>query len=402
MKNIFRILLLLIIAAGFQQSTPQTAEVAGKIKTTTLDSLIQLEMKNSGLVGIGAAIIVNNEVVWMNGYGYADKEKGKPFTPYTIMNTGSIAKTFTGVCIMHAVENSLLSLDEDINTYLPFKVINPYFPDEKITLRDIATHSSSLIDRHPFYTDSLYYNEVDSPEPLGDFLKNYFVKGGKHYSIENFQNAKPGTYWSYGNIAMSLAGYILEVKSGKKLNEYSKEIIQKPLKMKSTGWFFNEFDINKHTKLYQVSGDSTIKIPLYSCTTYPDGGVRSSVADLTKFFICLLNDGQYKKVRILKKESVDQMLQFQFTETHKPENLDITKKNEGLFWRTKFGGKMIGHGGSDPGIKTEMLSDLSKEVAVVLFTNTDLSEDKIVDGYFNVFNLLYKHGQTIRNNKATK
>ncbi|MGL5889039.1 MAG: serine hydrolase domain-containing protein [Bacteroidia bacterium] len=397
MKTVFRILLLVVIAASFQQATNQSALLSSAGKTNMLDSLIYQEMKKSGLVGIGAAIIVNNEVVWMNGYGYADQEKGKPFTPYTIMNTGSIAKTFTGVCIMHAVENKLLSLDEDINTYLPFKVINPYFPDEKITIRDIATHSSSLIDRSPFYSDSLYYDEIDSPEPLGEFLKNYFVKGGKHYSSENFYNAKPGAYWDYSNIAMALAGYILELKTGKKLNEYSKEVIQKPLKMKSTGWFFNEFDINKHTKLYQVSGDSTITIPLYGCTTYPDGGVRSSVADLTKFFICLLNNGKYKKVQILKKESVDQMQQFQFTATHKPENLDIIKKNEGLFWRTKFGGKMIGHGGSDPGIKTEMLTDLKKEVAVILFTNTDLSEDKQVNGYFNIFDLLYKHGQSIKN-----
>lgn len=400
---VIRLLVLLLIAVCFPQATPRTSGHSARHETDALDSLIESEMNKFGLVGIGAAIIVDQEVVWMKGYGFADKEKRTPFSPNTIMNIGSIAKTFTGVCMMRAVENKLLSLDEDINTYLPFKVINPYFPNEKITLRTIATHTSSLIDRYPFYKDSLYYNGVDSPEPLGEFLKDYFVVGGKHYSDSNFYAAKPGSHWEYSNIAAALAGYVVEVRTGMKLNEYGKRYIFSPLKMKNTGWFMREVNLNKHTKLYKVKGDTVSIIPLYSSTSYPDGGVRTSVAQLTKFFICLLNDGQYKKTRILKKETVDEMLKLQFTSSHKPDNLDVNKKNEAIFWRTKFGATKIGHGGSDPGIKTEMLSNLTKDVAVILFTNTDvLGDDKQMNSYYAVFDLLFKHGQAIKSNRDAK
>ena len=95
------------------------------------------------MVGVGAAIIVDKKLMWSRGYGYADLSRKKPFTPLTIMNIGSISKTFTGACMMHAVEEKQLSLDEDINSYLPFKVINPNFPNEKITLRNLATHTSA-------------------------------------------------------------------------------------------------------------------------------------------------------------------------------------------------------------------------------------------------------------------
>ena len=63
------------------------------------------------------------------------------------MNSASIRKTFTGVAMMQAVQEGKLSLDQDINTYLPFKVVNPSFPDTAITLRQLATHTSGITDR---------------------------------------------------------------------------------------------------------------------------------------------------------------------------------------------------------------------------------------------------------------
>ena len=88
-------------------------------------------MDEAGIVGLGAAIIVDKKVVWMKGYGFADKARAVPFTPDTVMNIGSISKTFTGVAMMRAVQEGKLSLDEDINSYLPFKVVNPHLSERE-------------------------------------------------------------------------------------------------------------------------------------------------------------------------------------------------------------------------------------------------------------------------------
>jgi len=368
---------------------------------STMDSVnifIERSMKESGIVGIGAALIIDKKIVWSKGYGYADKEKGIPFTPNTVMNIASITKTFTGVCLMKAVEEKKLSLDDDINKYLPFKVVNPYHPNEIITLRNLSTHTSSLADRYPFYEDHYYY-KGDTPEQLGDFLKDYFVPGGKYYSKENFFDKKPGQYRDYSNIAAGLAGYIVEVVTGKKLNEYSKEHIFKPLKMNSSGWFLSEINLANHSKLYDKKGDTLKVIPFYSVPTYPDGGIRSSVADLSKFFIALLNDGSYKGARILKKETVQEIKRYQFTEASKPENVSLSKLNSGIFWATKNNATRIGHAGSDPGVKTEMLCNLSQEVGVILFMNTDLTEKNLVKYHFGIFNELLKHGEALKAGK---
>lgn len=361
---------------------------------TSIDILIEKKMKETGIVGIGAAIVVNKKMAWNNGYGFADRENGIPFTTSTIMNIASISKTFTGVCIMKAVEDGKVSLDEDINNYLPFKIINPNFPEEKITLRHLATHTSGLADRNPFYGDSTYFYGGNKPEPLGEFLKEYFLIGGKYYSKENFLDSKPGTYRDYSNIGAGLAGYIIEVRTGKKLSEYGKEHIFKPLEMTNTSWTLSGIDPKKHTKLYKKQGDSISSIQLYEVITYPDGGIRTSVNELAAFFICLLNEGEFQNARILKKKNIDEMLRFEFNESNKPQNVNLDKLNSGIFWATKMGATRIGHNGSDPGVRTFMLSDLNKEIGVIIFFNTSLTEED--EGkFFEVYDELYKYGLDI-------
>ena len=395
MKSKFAITFYLATLIFFQHVIGQQVATVTSETKISIDSFIEQKMKETGIVGLGASIIIDKKFVWAKGYGYADKENKKPFTISTIMNIGSIAKNFTGVCLMKAVEEKKIVLDDDINTYLPFKLVNPFFPNEKITIRNLATHTSGLADRYPFYDSTYLYGAGDSPEDLGEFLKSYFDVNGKYYSKENFLNYKPGTYYQYSNLPAALAGYIVEIATGKKLNVYGKEHIFSPLRMKNTGWFFSEINLANHTKLYDKSGDTLKPIQLYSFPSYPEGGVRTSVAELSKYFIASLNDGVYNGVRILKKESVQEMQTFQFTALNKPGNMNLAKLNTGIFWAAKMGATRIGHNGSDPGVRTFMLSDLAKEIGVILFVNTKLSE-KDEGIYFDIYEELYKFAKRLK------
>ncbi len=388
---LFSCMLLTMTNLAGQQNSKQYT-----VNQHWIDSVAERYLQQSKMAGVAGSIIIDGKIVWMKGYGYADKANKIPFTENTVMNVASITKTLTGVCMMRLVEEKKLSLDADINTYLPFKVINPYAPKEKITLRMIATHSSSLADRDPFYGDSTYFTDKDSPEPLGDFLKEYFVPGGKHYSDSNFYQAKPGEYWEYSNIAAGLAGYIVERISGKKLNEYSQSLIQKPLGMKNSSWFLSETDRSKHAKLYRNQGDRSFQIPLYGMTTYPDGGLRTSVNDLSQFFAMLLKKGTHNGKRILQAATIKDMQTLQFTAKNKPANMNLAEKNEGIFWRTKNNVTLLGHGGRDHGVKTLMLTDMNKTVGIILFTNTDDDDDKRTDGYYLLFDVLFKYALQLK------
>lgn len=363
------VLVLLTGSIAFGRQPSQSPPEA----VTSIDAVVNNRMTELGLVGVGAAIVVDKRVVWMKGYGFADKANRVPFTPETVMNVGSISKTITGVALMRAVQDGKLSLDEDVNRYLPFKVVHPSFPDARITLRQLATHTSGISDRWEVYETTYHYGG-DAPEPLGEFLKAYFVPGGKYYSKENFVDAAPGTKREYSNIGAGLAGYIVELAVGERLNTYTRRLIFEPLAMRNAGWFLNEIPAANHARLYAAQGGITFPIPLYGITTYPDGGVRTSVADLSRLFVTLLNDGELDGARILDRKTAVEMLRFQFTDTNKPANVALNEKNTGIFWQSKYNVTRMGHGGTDPGVRTEMLCDLKREIGVVLFTNTSICD----------------------------
>ena len=108
MKNFFLVLLMIIWSTlTFVQGT--------EIDSKEFDTYINRAINDAGIAGMGIAIVSDDSIIFTNGYGYADIQNKLPFTPNTVMNIASISKTFVGVAIMHAVENNLLNLDDDVN-----------------------------------------------------------------------------------------------------------------------------------------------------------------------------------------------------------------------------------------------------------------------------------------------
>ena len=304
------------------------------------NNYINQSISDANIAGMAVAIVSGDSIIFTQGYGYSDIQTKEPFTPNTVINIASISKTFVGVALMNLVENGLISLDEDVNTFLPFKVQNPYLPESIITPRHLMSHSSGIQDNQKVYLPSYHYGG-DSPIPLGEFLADYLSQDGTHYSKKNFTKSKPGEKFVYSNIGAGLAGYIVERVSGKPLHIFTREVIFKPLGMNNTCWFMSEMDLSKHTRLYESEKKHTQlkKVDLYGLTTYPDGGVRTTVTDLSYYLLCIMNKGLYKGTRILKEETVSEMLT--------PDYIDSYTK----FWGI---GDQIGHGGGDPGVSTGM------------------------------------------------
>ncbi len=388
---------LMLAAVACLSPVPAQAAAQAREADAVLDAAIAEQMEAGGLVGVGAAILVDGKVAWSKGYGHADLARGVPFTPGSVMNIGSISKTVTGVALMQAVEDGRLSLDEDINAYLPFKVANPHRPGARITLRHLATHTSGITDRWAVYRDTYYYG--GTPPPLAGFLEGYFVPGGADYNADNFLDVAPGTHREYSNIGAALAGHIVERATGEPLGVYAKRRIFAPLGMQATGWSLADIDRARHAALYISLHGLAVPIPLYEGTTYPDGGVRTSVADLSRLFAALLNDGAYEGARILEENSAREMLRFDYTDAHKPDNVDLAEKNSGIFWQSKFNVTRMGHGGTDPGIGTDMLSSLSRDVGVVLFTNTSATGEE-AEAYYRIFEALWQHAEAMKAEKA--
>jgi CubicO group peptidase (beta-lactamase class C family) len=375
-KTLLLVLALMLVSAPvplLSGQEPDQAAPAGLADTraTHLDAVLASTMSQAGIVGLATAVIVDGRVVWTKTYGMADREQSLPLTPRTVMPLASIAKTTIGISMMRLVAAGKLDLDADINTYLPFRVVNPHHPEAKITMRQLATHTSSITDRRDFYA-SLYRPTDEPPMSLHDLLGSYLVADGREYRAENFLTVAPGQSRDYSNLGATLAAYIVEQIAGEPFDAHTRRVIFTPLGLHSAGWRWADGGDLPRTRLHVQDQDGTREIEPYALASYPDGGLRMSIEDLARYFAMLLEGGSLDGVRIIEPEALAEMRRFQWTARSKPADHDLADGNSGLFWRTKFGGRRVGHGGNDQGIAAEMLTDADGRVGVILISNTSL------------------------------
>jgi CubicO group peptidase (beta-lactamase class C family) len=150
MKKLIMLVLILAI------NTSITAQDTNDSITIGLTKL----SKNSNLIGFAVAIVDKDSVVYANGFGYADLETKTPYTVNTIQPIASISKTLLGVALMKAQEMGKLNLSDNIKDYLPFKIYNPNFPNKKITIQQLANHTSSIIDGDQYDRAYIFKNPI--------------------------------------------------------------------------------------------------------------------------------------------------------------------------------------------------------------------------------------------------
>ena len=341
-----------------------------------LQTFLDNKHEKLDVAGMAVAIVNDNEVAEFYSYGYMDIANKKEITSDTIFLMASISKTVTGTAVMQLSDRGLIDIDEDINSYLPFQVRNPNHPTEKITARMLLTHTSSIIDNWDVY-DSLYTIESgggDTTIALGEFNKDYLTEGGQWYDAElNFSQEAPGEYYEYCNCGYALLGYIVECVAGEDFKVYCNENIFAPLGMDNSRWSIAELDEDNIAIPYE--GETPL--PHFSFATYPDGCLRTSANDYSKFLSMVMNGGELNGVRILEKETVDEMLTPQVANLY---------ENQGLTWDLrvpeeifiKCENYVFGHSGGDPGVSTFTMFNPDTKKAAIVLINSDVEMKELI------------------------
>lgn len=366
MKKVICILFLLSISINVFGQTD------GKKLTLKLNGLY----KKSNFPGFAVAIVNRNGVLYEHGFGFANMEKRVPFTTRTIQPVGSVSKTLIGAALMKAVEINLFSFETNINDLLPFKVSNPNFPNSEIKIRHLATHTSGIVDREEIYEKT--YLKMKRPDvSLNAFFKDYLTREGKYYSAANFDNAEAGAAFNYTNIGAALAAYLIEIKSGMPFDAFTAKYFFAPLEMSRTNWFYSERQARDYATLYDAESKP---LAVYSSITYPDGSLRTSVKDLSKFLTEIIRgfDGSGK---ILSKESFQTLLGKQFAPDNLPLKINLKEPNQGIFFAHRKTGE-IGHTGSDYGVSAFMFFNPQTKTGRIFITNIDVAEDKKLAAQF--------------------
>lgn len=373
--------------------TPNKTFSQNKFDTLT-NKLHQVFLKDS-LPGLSVVIVNAHGIIYNKNFGFADAEKNIPFTSNTIQNVGSVSKTVIAVALMKAVELHYFTLETDINDILPFKVINPNDPNGKITIRELTNHTSGIVDNTEIYPNtymfspdlgtynqsafnalqSLGYQQKVTDKTMKSFFYDYLSIHGKYYSSNNFGTGKSGSTSKYSNIASALAAYLIEIKSGVSYAEFTTKYILKPLKMTGSGWHLISKDLPKYAKPYY---NLTLSFPFYTLVTYPEGGLRTSTSDLSKYLIEIIK-GYNSNSIILSNQAFKAMFTPQFTIDHLPTNFSLAVRNKGIFWNLYNNGT-IGHDGDDPGVSSYLFFDTKTGLGGIFICNKYLpNKQPIVD-----------------------
>ncbi len=351
-----------------------------------LDVKLKNTLKYKRLTGFSVSAFTKDSILYQKAFGFEDITTKKPYTINTKQHIASISKTAIAVALFKAQELGLLSIDDPINKHLPFKVINPHFKDESITIRQLATHTSSIKYSEKM-TDSL--GLINPNTELKDVVKGYLTKEGKWYNDNNFHKNKPGEIGDYSNVGASLVAYIIEYKSGLSFSKFTEKYIFKPLGFKDTS-----FQQNTSISYYKyLSQGNFEKVTMEGNATglYPAGGLSTNLKELTKFCQMVMNNGSLNNISILKTESTQEMLKaFKLRKS-----LDDEIYKQAIFWSTMksplgIPREMIGHNGGDYGIFTMMFFDQKSGIGYILLSNTGMTEDNVVSMH-NIYKNLWKY-----------
>ena len=157
--------------------------------------------------GCAVGISDNGAIVYEHGYGMANLELGVPITKDTVFAIASITKSFTATSVMLAAQQGKLSLDDEVQKYVP----DWQDRDDHVTIRHLLTHTSGLRDAFGLL------GWAEPSESAGD--QNEAIVG--MLARQRGLNFPPGAEYQYNNGGYNLLASILKRARGQSLGEFA-------------------------------------------------------------------------------------------------------------------------------------------------------------------------------------
>ena len=316
--------------------------------------LIRQEMENHHVQGLSIALVDDQQIVWAQGFGYADVSKKIRATPETVYPAGSIAKLFTIIAALQLVEQNKINLDQPLQAYLPEFSIKTRFPDAgPITPRSIMTHHSGLP------SDRLQRIISRKPMPFSDGVKAIH---------DEYVAYPPNFVFSYSNLAMRVLGSMVEKVSDRDFVSYMGESVLGPMGMK-TASFVPRPDIKPLLSKGYIEGKETEDFLLRDLPS-PDGPLYASAMDLSRFIQMVFAHGIAGHEKILNSGTLSEMLRPQ--NGHVLLDLDF---QIGLGWflndvDIKNAGLVASHGGASSLFYSQLITLPEHKLGVVVLANS--------------------------------
>lgn len=344
----------LLVALLLPLPAPSAPPASYAESIRALERVIERERVDAGLPGLSVALVEDQTVLWARGFGHADRARARLATPDTVYRVGSVSKLFTDLAVMQLVDEGKLDLDAPVTKYLPeFRPRNP--SGVALTLRHLMAHRSGLVREPPAGN----YFDPDAPS------LEKTVASLNDLSLVH----EPGTRTKYSNAAIAVVGRVVEKVDGRPFPRAVRERILVPLGM--TGTDFEPTPTVKNALsdgLMWTYHGREFPAPTFELGEGPAGCMYSTVSDLARFMSAVFADGQGPMGRLVRSESLKQMLTPQFATADAKDGFGL-----GFMLGDLDGHRRVGHGGAIYGFSTELAMLSGDKLGVVVIANKDVA-----------------------------
>lgn len=330
------------------QSAPAVAEAPAP--TRYADAIEQARrtvaevMARNGIPGLSVAVLVDGEIVWSEGFGYADVEHRVPVTPLTRFRIGSISKPVTAFAIARLHDEGRLDLDAPVQRYVPS------FPEKRwpITTRQLAGHTAGI--RH--YRG----NEMLSARRYATVVEGLEIFAADSLLFE------PGTAYHYSSYGWNLISAVIEGASGEEFLAYMRREVFEPLGLRSIVAEHTDSIIAYRARFYERDRETGRLLNAeYVDNSYKwaGGGFISNTEDLVRFGWVHLEGG------VLRPETIRMLFTSQRTRSGE-------ETGYGIGWRVDTdaaGRHRYHHTGGSVGGRAVMVLYPAERVVVAALAN---------------------------------
>jgi serine beta-lactamase-like protein LACTB, mitochondrial len=234
--------------------------------------LARAGLVEQNLPGLSVAVGVGGDIVWAEGFGWADIEKRLPVAPGMRFRIGHTSKSLTSAAAGVLLEKGRLRLDDEIQTYVPA------FPRKHwpVTLRQLMGNVAGV--RH--YRDDSEFRPTAHCERTSDGLKSF---------ADDPLLFEPETQYGYSTFGWVLVSAAIEAAANEPLSSFMDARVFKPLGMTATRFDSATEPVPDRVTFYQrrfmgEGSEGVVPAPPidYSCFAGA-GAILSTPSDLVRF-----------------------------------------------------------------------------------------------------------------------
>jgi CubicO group peptidase (beta-lactamase class C family) len=354
------ILLLFFLLNFYKVSAQQIIKPDGEtLSAIAIDKIVKKLMDTGEVTGLCLGIINNGKPVYIKSYGYRNKPSGKLNDTSTCFYAASLSKPLFAYIVMQLVDEGVIDLDKPLYTYLPkplpeYKDYKDLGGDERwklITARECLDHTTG-------FPNWRQMNPHDNQK------------------LEIFFN--PGERFAYSGEGIYLLQKVVEIITGRSLEDLAKEKIFKPFEMTRTNFVWQPSFENDYATGHDMNEDTLVKNKRTSANAA--GSMETTIADYTRFVAAVLNSKRLSPK--LKNEMLSPQIGIYTKHEFPSLNNDTTsmykniKLSYGLGWglfMSNYGQAFFKEGHGD-GWEHYMIGLPEKKFAVIIMTNSSNGE----------------------------